>query len=216
MRIAVLGSGEVGRTVAAGLAAAGHEVVLGTRDPAKAELTGWAGPVGVRLALPGEAAAHGEVLVNATPGGSSEQALADAGADKLDGTVLLDLANPLDFSGGFPPSLSVSNTDSLAETLQRRFPALRVVKTLNTVNSDLMVNPGLLAEPSAIFVAGDDADAKAVVSQVLGSLGWQADQIVDVGAASAARGTEAYLLLWVNLMGALGTSRFNVRIVREA
>ena len=214
MRIGVLGSGEVGRTVAAGLAAAGHEVVLGTRDPTSADLLDWSGSAEVPLATPADAATHGELLVNATPGTASAQALADAGADELDGTVLLDLANPLDFSGGFPPSLSVSNTDSLAETLQRRFPSLRVVKALNTVNSDVMVDPGLLAEPSAIFVAGDDADAKAAVSGVLRSLGWQSDQIVDLGGVSAARGTEAYLLLWLGLMGAVGTGRFNIRVVR--
>lgn len=214
MRIAVLGSGNVGRTVAAGLVKAGHEVVLGTRDPSRGDLTEWAGGAGVRLAEPATAARHGEILVNATPGEAAEQALADAGAGDLDGVTLVDVANPLDFSGGFPPSLFVSNSDSLAERLQRAFPRLRVVKTLNTVNAGIMVDPGQLSEPSAIFVAGDDADAKASVSAVLASLGWQPDQIFDLGGVAAARGAEAYLLLWLNLMQALGTPQFNIRVVR--
>jgi predicted dinucleotide-binding enzyme len=214
MRVGVLGSGNVGRTVAAGLAAAGHEVVLGTRDTSKAELVEWAGGSRVRLAEPPEAAGHGEVVVNATPGDASEQAVRAAGGAELDGTVLLDLANPLDFSHGFPPSLSVSNTDSLAESLQRAFPNLRVVKALNTVNADVMVTPGGLPEPTALFVAGDDDGAKSTVTELLTSLGWQRDQLFDLGPLAAARGTEAYLLIWVRLMQSLGTPNFNVRIVR--
>jgi len=214
MRISVLGSGGVGRTVAAGLAKAGHDVVLGSRDVTRDELVRWADAADVRLAGPAEAAGGAELVVNATPGEASEQALADAGAGELDGVVLMDVANPLDFSGGFPPSLFVANTDSLAERLQRAFPNLRVVKALNTVNAGVMVDPGQLAEASALFVAGEDAEAKATVVEVLASLGWDRNQIVDLGGVAAARGAEAYLLLWLALMGALGTPQFNVRIVR--
>lgn len=216
MRVAVLGSGSVGRAVAAGMSKAGHEVVLATRDTTRAELQRWSSETGVPLAVPVEAARGVEVLVNATPGDASAAALAGAGAggDELAGTVVLDLANPLDFSAGFPPSLTVANTDSLAETLQRAFPRLRVVKALNTVNVEVMVDPGGLAEPSALFVAGDDAGAKATVTELLVSLGWDRDQLVDLGPLQAARGSEAYLLLWVRLMQALGTPKFNVRLVR--
>jgi predicted dinucleotide-binding enzyme len=156
------------------------------------------------------------VLVNATPGQASAEALAGAGGADLDGTVVLDVANPLDFSAGFPPSLTVANTDSLAESLQRAFPRLRVVKALNTVTSAVMVGPGRLGEASSLFMAGDDADAKATVVDVLASLGWDRDQIFDLGGLAAARGTEGYLLLWVRLMQALGTADFNVRVVRGA
>jgi predicted dinucleotide-binding enzyme len=216
MRIGVLGGGQVGRTLAAGLTKAGHDVVLGSRDTSRAELVDFATDSGVRLGSPAEAASHAEVLVNATPGMASEAALRAAGGADLDGTVLLDVANPLDFSAGFPPSLGVANTDSLAESLQRAFPNLRVVKALNTVNCNVMVDPGTLAEPSALFVAGDDAQAKDAVKSLLTSLGWQADQLVDLGGLSGARGMEAYLLLWIGLMGALGTAKFNVRLVPAA
>lgn len=214
MRVGVLGSGNVGRAVAAGLAKAGHDVVVGSRVPSRAELVSWADASTVRVVPPAGAGEHAEVLVNATPGEASEAALKAAGAAGLDGTVVLDLANPLDFSGGFPPSLSVMNTDSLAEGLQRAFPNLRVVKTLNTVNLEVMVDPGRLGEPTALFVAGNDADAKAAVTDLLASLGWQREQLFDIGALDAARGTEAYFLLWVRLMQSLGTPIFNVRVVR--
>jgi len=216
MRIAVLGSGNVGRAVAAGLSKAGHDVVVGSRDTSRPELAQWSAESGVRLVAPAEAGGHGEVLVNATPGGASAQALSAAGGADLDGTVVLDLANPLDFSRGFPPSLSVSNTDSLAESLQRDFPRLRVVKALNTVNSAVMVDPGRLAAPSSLCIAGDDADAKATVVEVLASLGWDRGQLFDLGDLAAARGTEAYVLLWVRLLRSLGTADFNVRVVRAA
>jgi 8-hydroxy-5-deazaflavin:NADPH oxidoreductase len=216
MRIAVLGSGNVGRTVAAGLSKAGHDVVLGSRETSRPEVAQWSSDTGVRVAEPAEAGRHGEVLVNATPGVASAEALAGAGCHDRDGTVVLDLANPLDFSAGFPPSLTVANTDSLAESLQRQFPRLRVVKALNTVTPAVMVDPGQLAEPTALFVAGDDADAKATVAGMLASLGWDREQIFDVGGLSAARGTEAYVLLWVRLMQALGTADFNIRVVRAA
>jgi predicted dinucleotide-binding enzyme len=198
------------------LSKAGHDVVVGTRDPSRTELARWSADSGVPLVALAEAGRHGEVLVNATPGGASAGALAVAGGADLDGTIVLDLANPLDFSAGFPPSLSVSNTDSLAESLQRGFPRLRVVKALNTINSGVMVDPGHLAEPSALFIAGNDAAAKATVVEVLASLGWDREQVFDLGGLDAARGTEAYVLLWVRLMQSLGTADFNVRVVRAA
>ncbi|HEY3261719.1 MAG TPA: NAD(P)-binding domain-containing protein [Pseudonocardiaceae bacterium] len=214
MRIAVLGSGNVGRAVAAGLSKAGHDVVVGTRDTSRPELEQWSAESGVPLVEQPEAGRHAEVLVNATPGQASAGALAAAGGAELDGTIVLDVANPLDFSAGFPPSLSVCNTDSLAESLQRAFPSLRVVKALNTVYMEVMVDPGQLAEPSSLFVAGDDADAKSTVVDMLTSLGWDRDQIFDLGELAAARGAEAYVLLWLRLMRSLGTATFNVRVVR--
>jgi predicted dinucleotide-binding enzyme len=214
MRIAVLGSGQVGRTVAAGLVKAGHGVVLGTREPSRADLVEWAGGAGVQLAEPAPAVRLGEIVVNATPGTAAEQALADAGMAELDAVILLDLANPLDMSAGFPPKVLVSNSDSLAERLQRVFPKLRVVKALNTVNNSVMVDPGQLSEPTAIFLSGDDASAKAGVRTVLESLGWQPDQIFDLGGLATARSAEAYLMLWLDLMRSLGTPQFNIRVVR--
>jgi len=126
--------------------------------------------------------------------------------------VLLDVANPLDFSAGFPPTLSVKDTDSLAEQIQRAHPEARVVKSLNTVNGAVMVDPARLAEPTTVFVAGDDAEARAVVRDLLVELGWS--DVVEFPALDAARGLEMWLPLWVRLMGTLGTADFNLKLVR--
>jgi hypothetical protein len=161
-----------------------------------------------------EAAAHGEVLVNATSGGSSLSALKLAGDGNLGRKLLIDVSNPLDFSAGMPPSLSVCNTDSLAERIQEAFPDLRVVKTLNTMNARLMVAPRSLAEGDHIvFMSGDDPDAKVKVADILKNwLGWK--QVIDLGGISTARGAEMLLPLWISLMGVLGTAEFNFKIVK--
>jgi predicted dinucleotide-binding enzyme len=151
---------------------------------------------------------------NATAGAGSLPALESAADEHLDGKVIIDISNPLDFSRGFPPSLSVCNTDSLAEQIQRRFPRARVVKALNTVNAAVMVDPTRVPGDSDIFVAGDDPAAKAEVTALLTSFGWKDGNVVDVGGISAARGLEMYLPLWLNLMQGLGTADFNIKIVR--
>jgi 8-hydroxy-5-deazaflavin:NADPH oxidoreductase len=127
--------------------------------------------------------------------------------------VLIDVANPLDFSAGMPPTLTVCNTDSLAERIQRAFPEARVVKALNTVNAAVMVEPSLVPGSHTLFVAGDDADAKRQVAALLASFGWPAEDVMDLGEISAARGTEMYLPLWLRLFGATGTGHLNVRVV---
>src|SRR6478672_4924785 len=182
MKIAVLGTGMVGQAVATRLAELGHDVTMGSRDAANPKATDWAAGPGQRTAATfADAAASAELVVNATSGVATLEALAQAGADNLDGKVLLDVANPLDFSNGFPPSLSVVNTDSLAEQLQRAFPDLRVVKSLNTMNAYVMVDPKRLPEEHHVFVAGDDAAAKETVTAILQELGWTASSIVDLG-----------------------------------
>ena len=227
MKIAVLGTGMVGRAFAARLSGLGHDVVIGTRDVAatvaRTEPDGMGNPPyaqwqqgqpDVRLLSFREAGAHGEVVVNATSGGASLEALRAAGADNLAGTVVLDVANPLDFSAGFPPSLSVVNTDSLGEQIQRAFPAARVVKSLNTMNCLVMVDPKRLPEDHNVFVAGDDDTAKATIEGLLQEMGWQEGSIIDLGGLRAARGTEMFLPLWLSLMQALGTGDFNVKVVK--
>ena len=154
-----------------------------------------------------EAAEHGEIVFNATSGQASLAALELAGAENLAGKVLIDVANALDFSHGRPPSLFVANTDSLGEQIQRAFPAARVVKALNTVDTSVMVTPGALPSPTDIFVAGDDTDAKAVVEGVLGSFAWPAEHVVDLGDLTAARGMEGYTLLWVRCHAGDGDCR---------
>jgi predicted dinucleotide-binding enzyme len=216
VRIAVLGTGMVGRTLAAGLSAKGHVVTLGTRDvgDTRPRIAEWldAHPQ-VALADFGAAAAASDLVINALNGAAALTGLTAAGASKLAGRILVDVANPLDFSGGFPPSLSLANTDSLGEQVQRAFPEARVVKTLNTVNCELMVDPGRLAGGAhSVFVSGDDADAKVVVTSLLHELG-HAD-VIDLGDITTARGPEMYLSLWLRLMQALGTVEFSVRVVR--
>jgi predicted dinucleotide-binding enzyme len=216
MRIGVLGTGTVGRTIATKLIELGHEVTMGSRDAAGYAVTSWASENGdrARAADFAGAGADGEIIFNCTAGTASLQALESAGAENLAGKVLVDVANPLDFSAGMPPRLSVCNDDSLAEQIQRAFPEARVVKALNTVNAALMVSPDDLPEPHDIFVSGNEEAAKAEVMGFLESFGWPRDRIIDLGPITSARGMEMYLPLWLALMGATGSPEFNVRVVR--
>lgn len=217
-QIAVLGTGMVGRALAGRLVELGHHVVMGTRDPERTrtrgdEASAWlAEHPDLELATFAEAAAGAELVLNASGGLVTLDVLHQAGADNLRGKVLLDISNPLDFSGGFPPTLSVKDTDSLGEQVQRALPDTRVVKTLNTLNADLMVHPDALPEPTSVFVAGDDESAKALATELLHSFGHT--DVIDLGGIASARGTEMYLPLWLRVMGALGTSSFNIRVVR--
>lgn len=210
VRIAVLGTGSVGRTVSARLVELGHDVVVGTRDP-EATAARDDAPAAA-LATYADAVGGADLVVNATSGQVSLEVLAAAGEEALAGRVLLDISNPLDFSAGFPPTLSVVDTDSLAEQLQRALPGTRVVKSLNTLTADLMVHPEALGEATTVFVSGDDADAKAVVTGLLTELGHR--DVIDLGDLSTARGQEMWLPLWLRVMGALGTAQFNLKIVR--
>jgi hypothetical protein len=167
----------------------------------------------VNLGTFGDAAAHGEMVVNATAGTVSLEALEQAGEENLNGKILIDISNPLDFSKGMPPTLSVSNTDSLGEQIQRRFAEARVVKTLHTMNAYLMVDPTQLAGADhTVFVSGDDAGAKSTVTELLWSFGWT--DIIDLGDITTARGTEMLLPVWLRLFGALQKPIFNFKIVR--
>jgi len=225
MNIAVLGTGMVGQAIAGRLHDLGHSVVVGTRDPratlARTEpdqmgnppFSAWHGAhTGVELATFADAAARAELVVNASSGSATLEVLQQAGADNLAGKVLVDVANPLDFSAGFPPTLSVKDTDSLGEQVQRAFPQARVVKALNTLNASLMVDPRSLGQSSTVFVSGEDADAKAAVVDLLESFGH--DDVIDLGGLETARGTEMLLPIWLRLMGALGTAQFNFKVVR--
>lgn len=225
MDIAVLGTGMVGQALASRLHELGHTVVIGTRDPqatlARTEADGMGNPpfatwyadhAAIGLARFSDAAAAAELIVNASSGQATLEVLESAGAANLAGKVVLDIANPLDFSAGFPPSLSVKDTDSLGEVVQRTFPEARVVKSLNTLNASLMVEPATLGRASTVFVSGDDDAAKAVVTDLLTSFGHE--DVIDLGGIETARGTEMLLPLWLRLMNALGTPQFNVAVVR--
>jgi predicted dinucleotide-binding enzyme len=214
MKIGILGTGMVGTTIGSKLVALGHHVTLGSREAGNEKGAAWAAKAGANASHGtfATAAAEAEVLFNCTNGGSSVAAIEAAGAANVRGKVLVDVANPLDFSRGMPPTLLVANNDSLGERIQKAFPEAKVVKALNTVNCEIMVNPGRLSGDTDTFVCGNDADAKARVAEILRGFGWKS--VVDLGDITAARGVEAYLLLWIRMMGAVGTPHFNVKIVR--
>lgn len=214
MRVGVLGTGMVGRTIATKLVALGHDVRMGARDAASEKAAEWVASTGERSSQGtfADAASFGELVFNCTAGAASLDALALAGEDSLAGKALVDVANALDFSRGMPPSLTVCNTDSLGEQIQRAFPEARVVKALNTMNHEVMVDPSLVPGEHDVFVCGEDASAKSEVASLLESFGWSRERIVDLGGIVASRGTEAYLLLWLALMGARGTPRLNIHV----
>ncbi len=215
MQIGIFGAGVVGATIGTKLIELGHAVKMGARSATNEKAAAWAGAQGANASHGtfAEAAAFGAMLFNCTAGGASLEALNQAGADHLNGKILVDIANALDFSRGMPPSLSVVNTDSLGEQIQRAFPGLRVVKSLNTITAAVMVNPALVAGDHDVFVSGNDAAAKAEVSALLrDGFGWQS--VIDLGDITTARGVEMILPLWVMLMMAKGTPMFNFKVVR--
>lgn len=215
MKIGILGSGSVGATLATGFVGRGHEVRMGARSATGARAAEWAKSAGDRASHGtfADAASFGEMLFNCTKGEASVDALRAAGEANLAGKVLVDVSNPLDFSKGMPPSLFIANTDSLGEAIQRAFPKLRVVKALNTVPAPLMVNPGKASGDHDLLVCGNGAGAKREVIELLKTaFGWKV--AIDLGDITAARGSEAYLLLFLRLMGALRTHEFNIHVVR--
>ena len=223
MKIGIIGSGVVAQTLGAKLAELGHEVALGTRDPSKlddkkngaASLRDWLRQTGdaSQVVSFGDAAVHGEVLINATSGEVSIEALRMANADKVGAKTLIDTANVLDFSKGRPPRTLASQDNCLAEAIQQAFPNLKVVKCFNTVTASLMVNPKALKDGDhTIFLSGNDAGAKAQVTALLRSFGWS--DILDLGDVSTARGPEMYMAMWLRLWGATGSGMVNVKVVR--
>ena len=215
MKIGVLGTGMVGQTIAGRLVALGHEVRLGAREATNEKAVAWAKKAGSKASAGtfADAAAFGELLFNCTLGAASIDALRAAGEANLAGKVLVDVSNPLDFSKGMPPTLFVSNDDSLGERIQREFPKARVVKALNTMNCEIMGDPARVAGGDHdTFVSGNDADAKGHVRELLGSFGWK--KVHDLGDITTARGTESFLPLWIRLWGSLGTADFNIKIAR--
>jgi len=203
-RVGVLGSGEVGRRLAAGFHGCGHDVMLGSRDPGKPELREWVAGDGAGIALGtfSECAAHGTLLVLAVLGDAAEEAIAEAGPENFDGKVVIDAMNPLDFSGGFPPKLSISGEDSLGEQVQRAVPDAKVVKAFNTIGSPYFVHPSFAEGRPTMLIAGNDEDAKATASDLLADFGWS--HVIDIGGIEGARELEAICIVWVKIGGARG------------
>jgi 8-hydroxy-5-deazaflavin:NADPH oxidoreductase len=215
MRIGILGTGVVGKTLATKLAKLGHHVHMGSRSAGGEKARAWIKEAGGKSSEGtfADAAAHGELVFNCTSGMASLEALRAAGAKNLEGKTLIDVANPLDFSKGMPPTLSVCNTDSLGEQIQRAFPTAHVVKSLNTVSANVMVNPSIIPGVHDMFVSGNDAKAKAQVIDLLKTgFGWK--EVIDLGDITGARAQEMYLALWVRLFMKLQTPNVNIRVAR--
>jgi predicted dinucleotide-binding enzyme len=203
-RVGVLGRGEVGRRLAAGFLSRGHDVMIGSRDPDKPELREWlaADGAGIKAGTLAQAAAHGELLVLAVLGDAAEQAIADAGPENFSGKVVIDAMNPLDFSAGFPPKLSVTGEDSLGECVQRALPDAKVVKAFNTIGNPYFIDPSFSEGQPTMLIAGNDEDAKRTVRDLLADLGWS--DTVDIGGIEGSRELEAICIVWVKIGGARG------------
>jgi len=214
VRIGILGTGVVGQTIGGKLVSLGHDVKLGSRTATNEKAAKWVDQQRSRASQGtfADAASFGEIVFNCTSGMVSLEALKAAGAANLAGKVLVDVSNPLDFSHGMPPTLSVCNSDSIGEQIQRTFPDAKVVKTLNTINTAVMVDPSLVPGDHDVFVGGNDADAKLRVTELLRSFGWRT--IIDLGDISSARGTEMLLPIWLRLMGTFKGPTFNFHIAR--
>jgi hypothetical protein len=216
MKIAVLGTGVVGNTIGSRLIELGHTVIMGSRTTANEKAQAFAAGHGGKGKAGNfsEAAEFGEIIINCTSGAGAITALEMAGENNLAGKILIDIANPLDSSQGFPPVLSVLNTSSLGEEIQKKFPDTRVVKALNTMWCGLMVNPSLINNGDHhTFISGNDVAAKEKVKELLVSFGWNTNNILDLGDITTARGTEMYLPLWLRIWGATQNGAFNIKIV---
>lgn len=216
MKIAVLGTGVVGETIGSKLVELGHEVKMGSRTANNEKAQAFAAKF-LGKATAGtfaDAAAFGEIIFNCTSGMGTLSALKMAGAVNLNGKIIVDLSNPLDFSHGMPPTLSVVNDNSLGEEIQNAFPESKVVKTLNTVWCGIMVNPAMVNNGDHhIFMSGNDIQAKEKVKEILLSFGWKLPNILDLGDITTARGTEMYLTIWLRIYSATKNGAFNIKIV---
>jgi len=230
MKIGIIGTGVVGKTIASKLVELNHDIMMGTRNVSdkvtSTEKDTYGNPPfnewlkankKVKLGSFAEAAAFGDLVINATNGGNSVTALINAGAKNLAGKVLIDIANPLDFSNGMPPSLlpGLNNTNSLAEEIQKTFPETMVVKTLNTMWCGLMINPNLVGNGDHVnFISGNNTEAKTNVRKILKQFGWLDENIIDIGDITGARATESLLPIWLRVMGVTKNGAFNFKLVR--
>src|SRR5215469_12866479 len=216
MKTAALGTGMVGNAIGKKLVTIGHQVCMGSRTVNSEAGQEWLRSVGgkAKVGRFADAASFGEIVIDCTNGANSISALRQAGAVNLSGKILIQVGNPLDTSKGMPPTLTICNTDSLGEQVQREFPGVRVVKALNTVNCDIMIDPSRVPGDHDLFICGNDAAAKReVIDRLCEWFGWKAGNIIDLGDISNSRGTEMFLALWVRLWGTLGTPHFNIHVV---
>lgn len=228
MKVAVIGTGAVGQAMSKKFLELGHQVFMGTREPQQSltrkETDSW-GTAGigawiknypqVNLMSFKDAVQNGnDLIVFAMNGQAALDVLQHIGPELLAEKIMIDISNPLDFSKGFPPLLSVCNTESLGEQIQNTFPDLKVVKALNTISHPIMENPGVIEGDHNVFICGNDEDAKDKVKSILQDFGWKAHNIIDLGDITNARGTEMLLPLWTRLMGKFQSPLFNFNVVK--
>ncbi|MDJ0821287.1 MAG: NAD(P)-binding domain-containing protein [Paracoccaceae bacterium] len=216
MKYAVLGTGMVGHTLATKLVSLGHEVRMGARSADNEKAVAWADANGAkaRQGRFAEVAAWADRVIFAVNGGNIVAVAEAVGNDAVAGKTVIDVTNPLDMSGGLPPTLipELSNTTSAGEALQAQLPDAKVVKTLNTMNHLIMVDPARVPGEHDVFLCGEDDAAKQDVVAMLAEFGWT--DPVDLGPLAAARGTEGLMPFWLRMWGAVGNADFNYRIVR--
>lgn len=215
MKIGVLGTGMVGNAIGTKLVSLGHDVKMGSRKAGNEKAVAWVASAGAGASEGSfaDAASHGEIVFNCTRGSASVEAIKAAGEANLTGKILIDISVPLDLAKGFPPSILFRGDESLGEQIQRAVPGAKVVKTLNTVNCSVMVDPARIPGEHDMFVSGDNPDAKAKVTEILTDwFGWKS--VIDLGDISTARGTEGYILMWLRLWGVTKTLDFNIKVMR--
>lgn len=215
MNIAVLGTGNVGQTIATRLVSLGHSIWMGSRTADNQNAVAWAQGSGEHghAGTFADAAEHGDVIFVCTQGVHTLDALTMTGANNLSGKTVIDVSNPLDFSNGMPPTLSVCNSDSVGEQIQQTFPDAHVVKSLNTMNCSIMVDPASVGGDHVVFVCGNSEAAKGETRKLLGEFGWRGESIIDLGDITAARGTEMFLPLWLRIYQAQGSAEFNIGVL---
>jgi len=196
MRIGVLGTGDVGKAIGKALVTLGHDVKMGSRSATNEKAIAWAKEVGARASVGtfADAASYGEIVVVATLGVENENVLRSAGAEQFRGKVVIDTTNPLDFSGGMPPTLAVAGNDSAGERVQRLLPDAYVVKAFNTVGHAHMFRPSFPGGPPDMFICGNRDQAKTTVAGILSDFGWG---VVDIGGIESSRYLEPMCLVWV-------------------
>jgi len=220
MNIGVLGTGGVGATIATALTNKGHSVKMGSRSSNNEKAAAWiekSNGKGTQGNFD-EAAAFGEIVFLCLNGEHALDAVRTIQPKSVEGKIVIDLTNPLDFSKGMPPRLveGLNNSTSLGEEIQAHLKDAKIVKTLNTITANLMVNANAVNNGDHnLFICGNDADAKTKVKQLLSSeFGWKSENILDLGNIQSARMVEAYVPFWVTIMQAVGTPMFNVKIVK--
>lgn len=220
MKIGVLGTGVVGETIASALVEKKHLVRMGSRSATNEKALAWVNKANDYASAGdfNDAAAFGEIVFLCLNGEHALEAVKSIDADNVAGKVVIDVTNPLDFSKGMPPRLieGLNNSNSLGEEIQKALPNAHVVKALNTINCNVMVNPKLVnGGDHTVFICGNDADAKKKVKELLvENFGWKENNLMDVGGIQSARVTEAYVPFWVSMMIANGSPMFNVKVVK--